>query len=406
VRRQLPTYSPITGRALLAGVAGALGADSAAAVRDRILGHWGARDVILTGSGTEALTLALQGVIRRNPGPVALPAYGCYDLATAALGGDVDVVLYDLDPETLQPEPESLASALAAGAGALVLVHLYGVPVDVAGIAAHAHTRGVVVIEDAAQGMGAEAGGRPVGSSGSLAIFSFGRGKGLTGGAGGALLANDAAGEEITSRARASAEKTGRAGWSELARTTAQWLFARPSVYDVPASLPFLRLGETVFHAPDEPRAMSRASMRVLDRVWTASHRATAVRRSHARKLLDEAESRPGWRSIRIAAGAVPGYLRLPLLPPRDRRDLVLTRAAARLGVIQGYPRTLAGLPDFRERCINRDADTPGAHLLAQSLLTLPTHELLSASDLHRLRAWLSASATISSSEIRSAALV
>jgi dTDP-4-amino-4,6-dideoxygalactose transaminase len=94
--------------------------------------------VRLCGSGTDALQrgirLAAARVGRRAA--VALPAYSCFDLASAAIGTDLPIVLYDLDPDTLGPDLDSLRHALAAGARVVVISPLYGMPVDWAEIEA------------------------------------------------------------------------------------------------------------------------------------------------------------------------------------------------------------------------------------------------------------------------------
>ncbi|HEX6062963.1 MAG TPA: DegT/DnrJ/EryC1/StrS family aminotransferase, partial [Longimicrobiales bacterium] len=129
MRRQLPVHSPTTYRSLLAGLLGAAGLDSRDRVRSLVKDHWLARDVVLTDSGTTALTLAIKAVVPAG-GVVALPAWGCYDLATAAVGAGARVVLYDVEPATLTPDLASLQRALAYGARAVVVAHFYGVPVD------------------------------------------------------------------------------------------------------------------------------------------------------------------------------------------------------------------------------------------------------------------------------------
>ena len=79
-------------------------------------------------SGTSALTMALRSLGRAPT--VALPAYGCFDLATAAIGAGAKVRLYDLDPATLGPLDSSLSEAIEAGIDGLVLAHLYGIPAE------------------------------------------------------------------------------------------------------------------------------------------------------------------------------------------------------------------------------------------------------------------------------------
>ncbi len=108
---------------------------------------------------------------------MALPAFTCYDIASAAVGAGVRVALYDVDPDTLGPDPASLERVLAAGAGAVVAGPLYGVPLEWDALRALADRHGALLIEDAAQGHGASWRGRPLGSLGDLSVLSFGRGK-------------------------------------------------------------------------------------------------------------------------------------------------------------------------------------------------------------------------------------
>lgn len=386
-RAQLPAHSPLTFRALLAGLAGAAGKDAHAVLSALLRSHFGASDVLLTSSGTAALTLAITAALRSARGPVALPAYACYDLATAADGAHVKVVLYDLDPETLAPEPDSFSRALAQQPDAVVLVHLYGIPLDVAALAKQAEAAGAVVIEDAAQAIGASVRGILAGSLGSVAVLSFGRGKGLTGGGGGALLASDTAGDRILVHARSSVHGK-RSGWLEWVKSGAQWLLARPAWYELPTALPFLRLGETIYHPPQAARPLSSASAQMVKALWSDSLNAAETRRSNALRLQAAASSVAGWRAVRVEPGMSPGYLRLPLICAHARES-VLDARARRLGVMQGYPLPLYALPGFRERCLNAGDDFRGATRLASSLVTLPTHDLLNEQDLSALESWL-----------------
>src|SRR3989442_13700286 len=71
------------------------------------------RAVFLTDSGTTALSAALIGIVQDRPGSaVALPAFSCYDVATAADGANVPVRLYDTDPHSLAQYLASLQTML------------------------------------------------------------------------------------------------------------------------------------------------------------------------------------------------------------------------------------------------------------------------------------------------------
>jgi len=380
LRRQLPVYSPVRLVSLFAGALGGLGAGSPRrALKQRLTAHFGTRDHLLVDSGTSALRLAIEGALEARGGDtVALPAYCCYDVATAAVGAGARIRLYDIEPETLGPDWDSLADVLSAGVDAVVVVHLYGIPVDMARVAGMAASSAAIMIEDAAQGIGGEIGGRPLGSIGSLGILSFGRGKGLTGGGGGALLANDEVGRAVLAAIR---EKlpAGHSGWGGLVRLAAQWLFGRPSLYGVPASLPWLGLGETSYKEPWNPRGIALGHAAALLSNWDASFVEAEVRKRKAREvttLIRDGEP--------IGTLQVRGNLRLPVLLPTDCRSSATMETLARSGVVAGYPAALDSISDV-ERRLAGSAPCPIADRLARDLMTVPVHSLSNPKNLETL---------------------
>ncbi|HET9982680.1 MAG TPA: DegT/DnrJ/EryC1/StrS family aminotransferase [Longimicrobiales bacterium] len=398
LRHQLPAYSPLAGRTLLAGLRAAArgpGPTGGAALRPtpedeaaRLLRqHFGCRDVLLTDSGTSALALALRTLARGRP--AALPAYGCFDIATAAAGAGVDVLLYDVAPDTLGPDLDSLRRVLRDGAGAVVVAHLFGIPVDVRQLRALAADAGATVIEDAAQASGVEVAGGPAGAAGAVGVLSFGRGKGVAAGRGGALLANTADGAGAVEEARTWLG-AGGAGAAHVAAAAAQWLLARPVVYGIPASLPFLGLGQTVLRPVAPPLAMSRAAAAMLPLSWSLAADEARIRRRNAERLRRRLAPGATLRIPRIAPTTRPGYLRLPVVPG-PRGSTGRGAPAPRLGILRGYPLPLGELPILARAWRNREAALPGARLLAERLLTLPTHSRLAEPDLRALEAWIDA---------------
>lgn len=376
LRRQLPVYSPVSLASLFAGALGELGVGNPRrALKQRLTSHFGTPDLLLVDSGTSALRIAIEGALKARGGDtVALPAYCCYDVATAAVGAGARIRLYDIDPATLGPDWDSLAEILSAGVDAVVVVHLYGVPVDMARVAGMATPSGAIVIEDAAQGIGGEIGGRPLGSIGSLSILSFGRGKGLTGGGGGALLANDDVGRAVLVSTR---EKfpAGHSGWRGLVRLAAQWLFGRPSLYGIPASLPWLGLGETNYQEPWDPREIARGHAAALLSNWDASFAEAEVRKRTAgvvarlmkrgEPIVEKSESQQTQRS----------NLRLPVLLAAESRSLDTMETLAQSGVVAAYPAPLESISDVQS-CLASSATSPGAVRLARDLVTVPVHSL------------------------------
>jgi dTDP-4-amino-4,6-dideoxygalactose transaminase len=379
-------------RALLAGARAAIGSRNGHEA-ERVVGllyeRYAPRDVLLTESGTAALIAALRAILENRPSaPIAIPAYACYDLATVANGAGASAFLYDVDPHTLAPDLAQIEAALRAGAAAVVVAHLYGYPVDVREVSRLAAETGAVVIEDAAQAAGATLHGRRAGSWGSLSVLSFSRGKGLTGGSGGALMARDEAGARVLQRARMLLGEP-RRGWKELIAVAAQLLLEHPSVYAIPAALPFLRLGETIYREPGPLRAPAVAANAMIAATWTLADHEVQLRRRNAERLLEAVQGQPDLAPIRAAAGAQPGYLRLPVFASPAARRAATERGARRLGIMPGYPKALCDLDRFTASCVNREATWPGARALANRLCTLPTHSGLDGDDFEGLESWI-----------------
>lgn len=380
-RRQPPAYSPIPVAALAAACSAG---DTRPALSNDLARIYGASRAELTGSGTIALTLALRIAADRRPGSVCvLPAYGCYDLATAVVGADVRVRLYDIDPYTLAPDQASLHRALADGAAALVAVHFFGIPAPLERLREAARKAGALLIEDAAQGAGGLWRGEPLGSHGDVGILSFGRGKGITGGGGGALLLKDAS-LALPSDAWP-LEASGGLRSLHAAKLAVQWALGRPSLYRLPTAVPGLGLGETVYRAPGSCVGMAPACARVLHHTLRRAEAESIVRGEVARRLRNTARSGKAvdFEPVGFPAGdSRAGWLRLPWLAQRDAADIA--RRFSHLGVQQVYPLPLNALPALAGR-IEGDGPWPGASRLARHLVTFPTHSLLTPRDIRLL---------------------
>jgi dTDP-4-amino-4,6-dideoxygalactose transaminase len=125
---------------------------------------------------------------------VILPANTFFATAEAVVAAGARPVLADVDPATASIDPSSVTGLVGPRTAAVVAVHLYGHPADVASLGAVAADRGLLLLEDAAQAMGATFGGRQVGSLGDAAAFSFFPTKLLGGlGEGGAVTTDDPA---------------------------------------------------------------------------------------------------------------------------------------------------------------------------------------------------------------------
>jgi dTDP-4-amino-4,6-dideoxygalactose transaminase len=160
----------------------------------RFADYCGARYAIGCASGTDALELALMAA-GIGPGDEVLTVpFTFFATAGAILSAGARPVFIDVEPDSFNLDVEHLDRVLAAHPSikAILPVHLYGGCADMSPIIDRAAARGIPVIEDAAQAVGAECQGVRAGSIGTISCFSFFPTKNLGGfGDGGMLTTND-----------------------------------------------------------------------------------------------------------------------------------------------------------------------------------------------------------------------
>jgi dTDP-4-amino-4,6-dideoxygalactose transaminase len=166
---------------------GEFGLRCAEALEERL----GAARVLMMPSCTAALEMAGL-LLDLEPGDeVLVPSFTFVSTANAfALRGAVPVFV-DISPETLNIDPASLEAAITERTRAIVVVHYGGIACEMDAIMAIAARHGLAVVEDAAHALPAAYDGRPLGSIGELATFSFHETKNVQCGEGGALVVND-----------------------------------------------------------------------------------------------------------------------------------------------------------------------------------------------------------------------
>ncbi len=144
-----------------------------AALESELAALCGSRHGIGVNSGTDALVLALLAVGVKPGDEVITPAFSFVASASAVVMIQARPVFVDIDPVTYNLDPFLVARAVTPRTRAIVAVHLYGQPAAMDAITEIARPRGLAVIEDAAQAIGASYAGRPAGSWGDAACLSF-----------------------------------------------------------------------------------------------------------------------------------------------------------------------------------------------------------------------------------------
>ena len=151
----------------------------------------GCGKALLTHSCTAALEMAAI-LARIQPGDeIIMPSYTFVSTANAfALRGGIPVFV-DIRPDTFNIDETLIEAAITPKTRAIVAVHYAGVGCEMDAIMSIADKYGLLVIEDAAQGIMSTYKGRPLGSIGHFAALSFHETKNIISGEGGALLVND-----------------------------------------------------------------------------------------------------------------------------------------------------------------------------------------------------------------------
>jgi perosamine synthetase len=382
--RLLPPVAPqLTGQALVDGVKSVLdGASAVDSLADAIADYVGAHRAFLASSGRAALYLVLKALSQRSSfrREVVLPAYTCPSLVMVVRKVGLEVRLCDISPHTLGFDREQLSGVLSERTLAVVLVHLFGIPQEVQDVVALASKVGAMVIEDAAQAMGARLNGRTVGTWGHIGLTSLGPGKALSTGGGGVVLVNDDERCEILSQIWQGLPPCSvGASFLALARTCFFSLLFRPTCWRLVSLLGLDRIGDResswgfrVLGLTSGQAGIGRNLLGQLDTV-------NAARRVRAAEIVAALNGLDIVRFPDIPGGAEPIYVRLPVLAASEScrdRILVVLRSQG-IGAGRMYGRSLPAIfPGLA------DAFHPGAQTVAERLFTLPTHGFVRACDI------------------------
>ncbi|AVJ21850.1 dTDP-4-amino-4,6-dideoxygalactose transaminase [Pseudomonas sp. MYb193] len=152
----------------------------------------GCKKTLLTPSCTQALEMAALLIDIKPGDEVIMPSYTFVSTANAFVLRGAKIVFVDVHPETMNIDETVIEAAITEKTKAIIPVHYAGIACEMDIIMALAEKHGLFVIEDAAQGMMSTYKGKPLGTIGHLAAYSFHETKNYTsGGEGGLLLIND-----------------------------------------------------------------------------------------------------------------------------------------------------------------------------------------------------------------------
>jgi perosamine synthetase len=328
----------------------------------------GVEDSVAVSSGTAALHLGVRRLGWGEGDEVVTSPLSFVASANCLLYEGVTPVFCDIDPVTLDLDPAAAEAAVGERTAGFLPVHIFGYPAALAELERVAAPRGLGILEDACEALGAaDSGGRAIGASGNLACFGFYANKQITTGEGGVIVpASPEAAEALRSE-----RNQGRApdmGWLDHDRLGFNYRMS-----DVQAAI---GLGQ-VERADDLLGARARVAGLYAERLRELGGAPAGSDGVDPDGLLlpcrDRGEERRGW------------FVYVVRLPAAADRDSVIADLTQRGVASKAYLPCIHLMPFYRERFGFRGGEYPVAEAVAERSLALPFFGGMTDADVDRV---------------------
>ncbi len=263
----------------------------------------------------------------------------------------------------------------------VVPTHLFGLPADVKRLKDMINSPEVTVLEDAAQAMGGEWRGKKLGTLGDVSFFSLGRGKAFSTVEGGVILTDS---EELAANLKMQIGKIPNYTHSETFKlflyTVVLNLLLHPMLFWIPKSLPFLKLGETIFDPDFEIKKLS-SFQAGLAKNWVDKLQSfRQVRQENTKGLLSILDME-GFKMFVEGQADVPDLIRFPIEMQDERERIEFLDIANQrgLGAAIAYPSAINGITELATKF--GDENYPLAEKHSKLLVTLPVHLFCTKND-------------------------
>jgi dTDP-4-amino-4,6-dideoxygalactose transaminase len=393
IKRTLPpAATPIYLKEIIYGLKGLVkGEDELKRFEKELKQHYKVKHCFLVSSGKAALTIILKSLHELQPekDEVLIPSYTCYSVPSAIMKAGLKVKLCDIDPKTLDydfNQLKELSDSLKLKKSSLLAIiptHLFGLPSDIER-SRQLFDKNTFVIEDAAQAMGGTLNGQKLGTLGDVGFFSLARGKALSTVEGGIILTNN---DKIGKPIKKQMSNVSNYSLLEICKliifSFVINIFMRPKLFWFPKSLPFLKLGETLFESDFKIKKMSPFQAGLTKNWQKKLNELTYTRKKNTinwQKLLN---SKFKTKNLKLP------LLRYPILiKDEKKRNQILSQSEQQgLGIMRGYPKSINNIkeliPQFKIK--NLKQKIKQGELIAMHLITLPVHNYMSKTDTEKI---------------------
>jgi len=359
--------------------------------------QYGVPHCLVTAQARVAIHLAIRALVGERREIVMSP-YTIFEVVNMVISAGGTPVFADLEPGTCNVSLAGIREAVSPATAAVMVTHLHGLACDIEAIRDYCAERRLPLVEDAAQALGCEVGGRPVGTFGDVGIFSFGLAKNVNGLLGGMAL--------VRSRALYDAMRTAQEAYPvpSLVETCAKaamglitdltlspllykafffWMFRFGYFHDIDMLNRRVTVEDNPRRVDGFPAAYRRTMLpfqaRLILKQLPGVDAASTLRRSNARHYHDAFANiheivMPPYPRDRSHV-----YLHFPILVP-DRHALVRHLMRQNRDCAVQHLKNCADLPCFTE--FRRDC--PIARRTAQETVLLPTYPAYGMTEVER----------------------
>ncbi len=299
---------------------------------------------VATSSGTSALHIAVCALGLEGGDEAITTPFSFVASSNCLLFEGVRPVFVDVEPDTLNIDPDRVKAAIGKRTRAVIAVDVFGHPAEWDALRSLADEFGLHLVEDSAEALGSRYQGRPAGGLGDVGIFGFYPNKQITTGEGGALVTDDLQVARL-SRSLRNQGRGSRDGWLEHER-----------------------LGYN-YRLSDISAALGLAQLRRLDELL---ERRAQVAAWYAKRLCGVHEVRPPTIRTGVEMGWFGYLVRLADVYDRADRDRLISELRLRGIGCHNYFPPIHLQPFYRERFGHRLGDFPVAEAAAARTIALP----------------------------------
>jgi len=361
---------------------------------EAIKSRYGVSHCFLMSSGRAAMAMLFSMLKQHNQDAardeIVLPSYTCYSVPAAAEIAGLKVRICDIDPHTLSYDMEQFNSIDLGRVLCVVTANLYGYPNDLGEIESITRQAGCYLLDDAAQSMHAMIDQRYSGSWGDIGLYSLDKGKNITSIQGGIIVTNnDQLAEWIDQEIQKLPVPSFKQQLADAIKLIIYSFMLKPFLYWIPANIPALGLGRTLYTTDYLFSQYSRSMAALAWRLFARIDEISRLRSERAGKILKVLQDNSGISFIqRVKDSAKPVYLRVPVLvhASKTRSQIISELNERGIAATCSYPQSIADLEQVEKFSTIHNGIASSGQYIAAHIVTLPSIAFLKDRDIRKIK--------------------